>query len=66
MAAKVDVLSLPAELNVVASYPAGVLTGAAEPALAEAFLARLTGAEGQSVLREAGFGPAPALAATGK
>jgi molybdate transport system substrate-binding protein len=40
-------------------YPAGVVTGTRQPALAAAFADRLAGREGQAVLARFGFLPAP-------
>lgn len=41
----------------VNAYPIAALTGSEEPDLAAAFVAFVTGAEGQEVLGDAGFGP---------
>jgi molybdate transport system substrate-binding protein len=46
------------DLEVVATYPAAVLADAADPDVAEAFLAFLVSEEGQAILAEHGFGPA--------
>ncbi len=57
---RVSVLSIPPELNVIADYPIAVVAGAAHPALARAWVERVLSAEGQAVLREAGFmAPSP-------
>jgi molybdate transport system substrate-binding protein len=54
---KVRVVAIPAELNVVAAYPVAVLPGAAEPALAQAFVDLLVSPEGQKRFAAAGFAP---------
>lgn len=53
---RVDGVSIPARHNVVATYPAAVLAGAAAPDTAAAFVAFLRSAAGQDVLRAYGFG----------
>lgn len=44
--------------NVIANYPIARLAGAPQPALAQEFVDTVLGAEGQSILRRWGFGPA--------
>jgi molybdate transport system substrate-binding protein len=53
----VEAVALPDEQNARADYPAAVVRTTAHPALAQAFLADLTGPDGQAVLRSAGFLP---------
>ena len=52
---KVRVVELPGSANVIATYPAGVVAGAKNAEAARAFIAFLTGAEGQAALKAAGF-----------
>lgn len=59
----VRVIEIPASANVVAEYPIAVLAASRERALAEAFVGFVHGAEGQRLLREAGFQEAPVLGA---
>jgi molybdate transport system substrate-binding protein len=53
----VVVVSLPPELNVVASYPVAVTTRARQPELAAAFIALLQSPDGQRLLAAEGFTP---------
>ncbi|MEQ1788324.1 MAG: molybdate ABC transporter substrate-binding protein [Acidimicrobiales bacterium] len=53
----VDGVDLAPAEHVQASYPATVLADASNPELAATFLAFLTGAEAQAILRDHGFGP---------
>lgn len=55
----VEAVPIPRDRNVVAGYPIGVVETAAEPDLAAAFVAHVLGGEGQRVLGELGFLPAP-------
>src|SRR4029077_20208762 len=55
----VDVAPVPRHPSV---YAAGVASQATDPALARAFLDFLVSREGQSILAQYGFGPAPAAA----
>jgi molybdate transport system substrate-binding protein len=55
---KVRVVEIPAELNVIAEYPIAAVTRAPHPDLARAWLALVTGPEGQAALEKAGFGRA--------
>lgn len=52
-------LTIPDHLNVVAEYPLAVLSDAAQPGLAQAFVAFVLGPEGQAILAKHGFLPAP-------
>jgi molybdate transport system substrate-binding protein len=58
---KVTVVTIPADLNVIAEYPIAVAAGAREPSLAAAFVGHVRSAAGQDVLRTHGFvsGAAP-------
>lgn len=51
----VRVVPLPSRFNQTATYPVGVLRGAAQPGAAGAFVAFLRGREGQAILRRWGF-----------
>lgn len=53
----VRVVPIPPEANVVASYPIAVVKGAPHPGLARQWVELVLSAEGQAVLREAGFVP---------
>jgi molybdate transport system substrate-binding protein len=55
----VEIVPLPAQANIVATYAAVTVWGSADPALASDFLAFLTGPVGQGVLRARGFLPVP-------
>lgn len=57
--AKVRTIVIPDASNVVATYPIAVTKSARNPAAAAAFIAFLRGADGQRLLREAGFDPIP-------
>jgi molybdate transport system substrate-binding protein len=50
-------VDLPADVQVVAAYPASVLTDAPNPRAAAAFVAFLLGDEVQALLADQGFGP---------
>lgn len=54
---KVDVIPIPAELDVVAEYPIAVLARAKHPALAQAWVEHVQSPAGQAVLMRAGFEP---------
>ncbi len=56
---KLEGIAIPADLNVVATYPIATLTDAADPADAQAFVDLVLSAEGQAVLAGYGFLPAP-------
>lgn len=51
-------LTIPDNLNVIASYPIAVLTTSPEPDLAKAFEIYVTSPSGQAILAKWGFGPA--------
>lgn len=53
----VAAVPVPAERNVVARYPVAVVDGAADAALARAFVEHVLGPEAGALLEEAGFGP---------
>jgi molybdate transport system substrate-binding protein len=52
-------LEIPDTLNTIAEYPIAPLADSAHPALAQAFIDLVLSAEGQAVLAEYGFEPAP-------
>lgn len=52
---KVQVITIPAALNVTAEYPIGVLSKAPSPALARQWLALVKSPQGAAALRDAGF-----------
>ncbi len=56
---KVTAVPFPEAAAVVNLYPIATLTDAAQPELAARFVGLVTGPEGQKVLRDAGFVPAP-------
>lgn len=62
-AGKVDIIPIPADLNVVAEYPIAVLARSSHPtghpALAADWIAYVRSPAGQQVLARAGFVPAP-------
>jgi molybdate transport system substrate-binding protein len=49
---------IPDDVNVIATYPIGVVTGAPNTDLAAEFVAFVTGPDGQATLEEYGFVPA--------
>lgn len=53
---RVAVLSIPAEMNVVAEYPIAVVTDAPHPELGRAWVELVLSHAGQRALRDAGFG----------
>jgi len=55
---KVITVEVPAALNETAEYPVAALTHGKQPDLAQAFIALLTGADGQRALAAQGFLPA--------
>jgi molybdate transport system substrate-binding protein len=57
VAARVDTRPIPDSVNVVATYPIGVVDGAADPGMAYRFVRFVLG-PGQRMLRDAGFLPA--------
>ncbi|HEY0484105.1 MAG TPA: molybdate ABC transporter substrate-binding protein [Kofleriaceae bacterium] len=52
---KVEIIEIPAKLNVIAEYPVAVLSKAPQPAAARAFVDLLLSADGQKRLAAAGF-----------
>lgn len=52
---RVSIVTVPSDINVVADYPIAVVTGAAHPGLARAWVELVLSAEGQRALRNAGF-----------
>jgi molybdate transport system substrate-binding protein len=54
--AKAEGVVIPTDINVVATYPLGVTTEAANPEGAAAWAAFITGSEGQAILATYGFG----------
>ena len=52
----VEMVPLPAEADVVAQYPIAILAGSDAPEAAESFVALVRSADGQRILRRAGFG----------
>jgi molybdate transport system substrate-binding protein len=55
---RVGVVAIPQDVNIVAEYPLAALSGAAHPALAEAWVRLVLSPAGQAVLRRSGFVPA--------
>jgi molybdate transport system substrate-binding protein len=55
---QVQVIEIPAELNVIAVYPIATTNDSANPELAQAFVDLVLSEEGQAILEEWGFGPA--------
>ena len=55
---KVEVIPIPADLNVIAEYPMAAVKSSPEPRLARAWLELVRGSEGQRRLAAAGFLPA--------
>jgi molybdate transport system substrate-binding protein len=49
-------IDIPNDVNVVAEYPIVAMAGAPNPAGAAAFVAFVTSADGQALLRRSGFG----------
>jgi molybdate transport system substrate-binding protein len=50
-------VEIPDDVNVIATYPIAIVTGAPNADLAEAFVAFVAGADGQATLEEYGFTP---------
>lgn len=57
-APELTVIDIPDALNVVAQYPIGVVKGAPQPDLAQAFVTYVLSAEGQEIMKENDFVPA--------
>ena len=55
---RVEVVAIPEDLNIVATYPVAALEDAKEPELARRWVDLVTGEEGQRVLEKWGFEPA--------
>lgn len=53
----VEAVTIPADVNVLATYPIGVLAASGNAEVAAAFVAFVVGGEGQAVLAEHGFRP---------
>lgn len=53
----VNAVEIPEDVNVLATYPIAVVTGSTNADLAAAFIAYMTGSEGQATLATYGFGP---------
>ena len=51
----VSIVSIPADANVVADYPIAIVTGAAHPTLARAWVDLVLSNEGQRAMKDAGF-----------
>jgi len=56
---KVKTIHFPEAKDAVNTYPIGALKSSKSPDMASAFVALVTGPEGQQVLKTAGFAPAP-------
>ena len=54
---KVSVVTIPADLNVIASYPIALVTGTQSPGLARAWVDFVLSSAGQTTLSQAGFLP---------
>lgn len=57
--ADVGSVAVPDDVNVVATYPIAVITGAPQSDLATSFVSYVTGEQGQATLASFGFGPPP-------
>lgn len=55
----VDTVAIPTAENVVATYPIGVVAGSGNVEVAQAFMDHVLGPDGQAVLKQFGFLPAP-------
>jgi molybdate transport system substrate-binding protein len=60
---RITAIAIPDTVNVVASYPIAVLSGAPHADLAKAWIALVLSKEGQAILAAAGFKPAPVVVA---
>jgi molybdate transport system substrate-binding protein len=58
--AKVEVVTIPADLNVIAEYPIAALKAAPHPDLARRWIELVKSPEGTAALRDAGFSACPA------
>jgi molybdate transport system substrate-binding protein len=52
---EIRVIEIPDDVNVIATYPIGVVADSNQPGLAHAFVDLVTGSEGQGILRAYGF-----------
>jgi len=59
VAPDVHAVEIPAEVNVVATYPIAVVDGSSNQGLAQAFVEYVTGSNGQATLGDFGFLPPP-------
>jgi molybdate transport system substrate-binding protein len=59
IANKVQMIAIPDEYNVIATYPIAVLDDAPSPEEAAQFIAFILSPEGQQILQHWGFGPSP-------
>ncbi|WP_292365029.1 MULTISPECIES: molybdate ABC transporter substrate-binding protein [unclassified Methanoculleus] len=57
---KVTRIEIPAEYNVMATYPLGILAESSQKAEAESFITFVRGPDGSAILTEYGFDPVPA------
>ena len=55
---RVEVVSIPPDLNIIATYPIATLDGAEDPGLAKKWVELVTSKEGQRVLKKWNFEPA--------
>jgi len=55
---RVDIVPIPPDLNIIATYPVAALKDAKDPELARKWVNLVTGEEGQRVLDKWGFEPA--------
>jgi molybdate transport system substrate-binding protein len=58
--ADVTPVDVPANVDVIATYPIAVVSGSAQPDTASAFIDYITGVQGQATLQTFGFSPPPA------
>ncbi|MCL6518133.1 molybdate ABC transporter substrate-binding protein [Alicyclobacillus sp.] len=54
---QLQVVEVPDQLNVIATYPIAVIHGAPHPDLAQAFVQFVRSAQGQAILADSGFSP---------
>ncbi len=59
VAPQVHAIEIPADVNVLATYPIAVVQGSAHPDLARAFIDAVTGPAGRATLKAYGFLPVP-------
>lgn len=58
---RVAIVPIPPEINVIARYPIAIVTKAAHPRLARAWVDQVLSTEGQQILSQAGFTKVPQL-----